>query len=655
MGRQEVFMNRQDENKNKNSKPVDGSLAEDAAREAGKNDDEVKSTGAVDRTDDATDSLFEKHQDTANSPVYRAFWNGIDLSAFSTEQLQQDAATDSVVENCIRITREHRDGATLFGTDGKLSAQAIQDLAAAGYWGVRIPKAYGGAGLNLRQFMRLLVRMAAEADPSTAGLASVHGCIGVVDPLLQFGNEEQKARFLPLLASGQRLSAFALTEPGAGSDMTNLKVTATRVGQQVLINGRKLFITNAIPGRLIALVVMMENTPTVFVAELPAENETFRVDNYGLHALTHVHNNGLVFNDFPVDARNQLHVPVNADGKENGLIIAYKALNKGRIALCANAAGTSALLLRSIAPRGWAEYRVTFGQQIQNRELVKGGIARAASLIVAMNAMVDWCATLLDNGYRGELECIVAKNLGARALKEIAFDIAPTIHGGRSLLKGHVLGDSLHDFLAPSIYEGARDMLSMSFFLSLSKTIGKQYMVPINEARKQIVKNGKYASGTLALTAAGSRFAAWTMSKLLKKLARQTRMTSVSLGDETFQTHVDFLHREFGKMPLQLIFAMVKHQIGLQDRQLWMTRFSGRVQDMVAMLVTAMYGAQSNDAAIRLAADVFCRDMRHHLEGTSSTDSDDVASVQLADLVINDQFHFLRDVTSTSILQPYKP
>ena len=91
-------------------------------------------------------------------------------------------------------------------------------------------------------------------EPSVAGLASVHGCIGAVDPIKTFGNKYQKEKWLPLLASGEKLSAFALTEPCAGSDMTALKTTAILEGDHYVVNGEKLFITNAICGRLISLV-----------------------------------------------------------------------------------------------------------------------------------------------------------------------------------------------------------------------------------------------------------------------------------------------------------------------------------------------------------------------------------------------------------------
>src|ERR671922_1137578 len=136
---------------------------------------------------------------------------------------------------------------------------------------------YGGQGAPFARFTRFLTRMATE-DAMVAGLASVHGCIGAVDPVRTFGTAEQKARFLPRLASGEALSAFALTEPGAGSDLTALRTTATPAGDHFEVTGEKLFITNSIPGRTIGLVVMLEGKPAVLIAELPAqETEQFQL------------------------------------------------------------------------------------------------------------------------------------------------------------------------------------------------------------------------------------------------------------------------------------------------------------------------------------------------------------------------------------------
>ena len=114
---------------------------------------------------------------------------------------------------------KHRRAGTLLDVAGKIDGAVMQELAAAGYWGLLVDREYGGSGTPFQSFATYLTQMA-MADPTVAGLASVHGCIGAVDPVRTFGNDEQKQRFLPGLADGSRLSGFALTEPCAGSDLT---------------------------------------------------------------------------------------------------------------------------------------------------------------------------------------------------------------------------------------------------------------------------------------------------------------------------------------------------------------------------------------------------------------------------------------------------
>src|SRR5438477_350378 len=133
----------------------------------------------------------------------------------------------------------------------------------------------GGQGVSFQRFTSFLTKMATY-DAMVAGMASIHGCIGAVDPVRTFGTEEQKQRFLPRLASGERLSGFALTEPCAGSDLTALRTRAERVGDDYLVTGEKLFITNVGPGRTIGLVCLIEGKPAVLIADLPDhEDEHF--------------------------------------------------------------------------------------------------------------------------------------------------------------------------------------------------------------------------------------------------------------------------------------------------------------------------------------------------------------------------------------------
>jgi alkylation response protein AidB-like acyl-CoA dehydrogenase len=623
------------------------SFAEAALRLGGKSEEEARRMGAVDKADEQVESLFAPQYQTVHSPIHKAVWEGrTPLELFMFPDSPSSAACDAAMNQALDVVRKRREEGTLLDANGKLAPDLLRELGNVGYWGMLIDRQYGGQGAPFARFAPFLTRMAAY-DPMTAGLASVHGCIGAVDPVRTFGNAEQKQRFLPRLASGETLSGFALTEPGAGSDLTALRTTAVKVGDAYEITGEKLFITNAIPGRTIGLVVMLENKPAVFIAELPpAENEHFQIVPYGLYALRHGYNNGLRFQRFRVPAENLLEPKLG-----DGLTIAYHGLNLGRISLCATAAGSMRVLLANLLP--WADFRRTYGQPINTRELVKRRIARLAALIAGADALVTWSSWLVDQGYRGELECIIAKIFGSEALKEAAIELFMKTHGGRSFLKGHLFGDNVYDFLAPCIYEGEGEMLGLAFFKSLVKEHGKQFFEPIGKALHQAqVRNFKpYNPRHLWLLRHElGAYMRWSMGQRFTFRDRQ----KVRGMDSRLAGHVGFALDLFQRHPKAVSGAMRKHQLKLADRQCRMAELSQRVQDTVILLVTALWGHRQRDEAAVAAADMLCQDLRRKLTGERPTDSYFRDCGKLADLIIGGGFEALAGVPRGEILMKYE-
>ncbi|NND97771.1 MAG: acyl-CoA/acyl-ACP dehydrogenase, partial [Pirellulaceae bacterium] len=393
------------------------SFAEVALRLGGASEDEARRTGVLDSADDQVEDLFAPEYQTVNSPAHRAVWDKeVPTDLFRCKDAKDDPEVESIVEASIDVIKRHQDAGTLHDENKKVTQQVLDDLGSVGYWGMLVDQKYGGAGSSMRQFSKMITRLAV-IDATIAGLSSVHGCIGAVDPVRSFGTPEQKERILPKLADGTRLSAFALTEPGAGSDLTALRTTAKLDGDDYVVNGEKLFITNATLGRTIGLVCKVDGKPSVLIVDLPdEESESFQINKYGLYALKHTYNQGLVFKDFRVPKENLL-TPSRGDG----LTIAYHGLNLGRVALCANAAGSMRGMLADMLP--WASYRFTYGQPIEKRELVQRRIGRLTGMIVACDAISQWCAGLIDQGYRGEMECIVAKIFGSEIQKEAAIEL----------------------------------------------------------------------------------------------------------------------------------------------------------------------------------------------------------------------------------------
>jgi alkylation response protein AidB-like acyl-CoA dehydrogenase len=622
------------------------SFAETALKLGGKSEEEARRTGAIDRADDQVEQLFKPQYQTINSPIHRAVWERtLPVELFESAHESTPPDVKQVMSHSLDVVRRHRAAGTIYNAENRIADGVLNDLANVGYWGLLVDRQYGGYSAPLRSFMPFLTQMAL-LDPTIAGMASVHGCIGAVDPVRTFGSEEQKRRFLPKLASGESLSAFALTEPCAGSDLTALRTRARLIGDQYLVTGEKLFITNVVPGRTIGLVCLIDDKPAVLIVDLPRqENEQFKIVKYDLYALKHTYNRGLVFNDLPVPAENLLTVP-----RGNGLTIAYHGLNLGRVALCAAAAGSMRLMMASMIP--WANFRVTYGESIAKRELVRRRLGRLAGLIVACDALVAWCSTLLDQGYRGEMECVIAKIFGSEMQKEAAIELFMKTHGGRSFLHGHLFGDNVHEYLAPCIYEGEGEMLGMALFKSLVKQHGTQYFEPVG---KTLAAEGMKTFSPLnpidvwKLRKALVPYGRWWLSELTVRKWR----TELGPLPEPLRDHAIFAIRGLQSLPLEISAAMRKHQLKLADRQCRMSLLSARVQKLVVMLATSLYAAKQNDEIVRSAADVLCQDLHRELTGAPPADRYFRSITSLGAAIAEGKFASISGLVPDEILMKY--
>jgi alkylation response protein AidB-like acyl-CoA dehydrogenase len=621
-------------------------FVETALKLAGKSAEEARTTGTLDRADEQVEKLFALKYQTTGSPVYRAVWDDeLPGDVFVAKDRPSDPATQAVMQKSLDIVRERRNQKTLLDAQGKVSPESLAAISEAGYFGLLVDREFGGQGASFVSFAKFLTQMA-TVDPTVAGLASVHGCIGAVDPLRTFGSAEQKQRFLPLLASGKRLSAFALTEPCAGSDLTALRTKAVLDGNDYVVNGEKLFITNAVPGRTIGLVCLINDKPSVLIVDLPdTENEHFHLVKYGLYALKHTHNNGLVFRDFRVPKENLLE-PVRGDG----LTIAYHGLNRGRVALCASAAGTMRIMLASILP--WARFRRTYGAAIETRELVRRRAGRLAGLIVGCDAMTEWCAWLLDEGYRGEMECIVAKIFGSECQKEAAIEILMKTHGGRAFLHGHIFGNEIHEFLAPCIYEGEGEMLGMAFLKSLIKEHGKKFFEPIGMKLQ--------ATGMKQFNPANPMHL-WNLREALIPYGKWRVKQQFSGGRVTLprlpanlRAHAEFAAHGLHKSRLWIDSVMTKYQLKLADRQCAMAELSQRIQDLVVMLTTSLYAGKQDDEVVRSAADVLCHDLKRRLTGARPTSQYFRTVTKLGEMIAEGKFKSIAGVDAPEILMGYE-
>ena len=270
----------------------------------------------------------------------------------------------------------------------------------------------------------------------------------------------------------------------------------------------------------------------------------------------------------------------------------------------------------------WAQFRRTYGAAIVSRELVQRRIGRLAALIVGCDALVDWCSWLLDQGFRGEMECIIAKIFGSEAQKEAAIELFMKTHGGRAFLHGHLFGENVHEYLAPCIYEGEGEMLGMAFFKSLIKEHGKTYFEPIGKAlaglgHPQAQPDEPGARLGAALGPGAVRASGGSGEMVTPQSRPEFPGVPPRLADAR-----EVRRRGLQRSRLEISDVMTKHQLRLADRQCRMAELSQRRAGPGRDPGDQPLGrAGSRAQLVQDAADILCQDLRRKLTGKRPTDA----------------------------------
>ena len=302
----------------------------------------------------------------------------------------------------------------------------VRELTRAGFLTALIPEAYGGAGLGVLEAAAIME----EISRSGAHAGACHAQMYVMGSILRHGSDEQKRAYLPKIASGElRLQSFGVTEPTTGTDTTNLKTTATRVGDNYLINGQKVWISRVEHSDL--MLVLARTTPRDKVARKTEGLSAFIVDlreavGHGLDvrpidAMINHHSCELFFTDLAVPAANLL-------GEEGrGFKVILDGMNAERILIASECVGDGRYFIdKAVA---YANERVVFGRPIGQNQGVQFPIARCHAEIEAAALMVDKAAKMFDAGLDCGAEANMAKMLASEASWR-AGDVAMQTHGG---------------------------------------------------------------------------------------------------------------------------------------------------------------------------------------------------------------------------------
>ncbi len=501
-------------------------------------------------------------------------------------------------------------------SEGRIPDDVIDGFKAIGALGMKVPEEYGGLGLSQVYYNRAMM-LIGTCHSSVSTLLSAHQSIGLAQPLLLFGSEEQKREWLPKVSTSQ-LSAFALTEPGVGSDPARVSTTATPTedGSGYLLNGRKLWTTN---GTVADVLVVMAKVPrseghkggiTAFI--VPSDTDgvvvEHRIEFMGLHG---IENSQTRYTDVFVPAKNVI-------GREGlGLKIALATLNTGRLAIPAICAGVGKWATK--IAREFASQRVQWGKPVGEHDEPAQRIAFIAATAYGLEAMLDVASRLADEKRNDvRIEAAIAKlygsEMGYRVIDELM-----QVCGGRGYetasslqargLRGVPVEQVLRDMRVNRIFEGSTEIMH----LIIAREAMDQHLHVAGDLMESDLPLDRKAK---ALGKAGAFYATWYPKLAVGR--GQAPQSYASFGELAGQMR--FVERASRKLARSTFYAMARWQAGTEDHG----AFLGRIVDIGAELFaisatvvytqTALRDHPERAAETQELAEAFCNQAQHRTE-----------------------------------------
>lgn len=505
------------------------------------------------------------------------------------EQSPEDQAIgDKLLAELEKFLKENLDPNEVDRT-GEIPKRVYEGLTKLGCFSMKISKQYGGLGLSQTNYNRALALVSSYCG-STAVLLSAHQSIGVPQPLMLFGTEEQKQKYLPRFVAGA-ISAFALTEPDVGSDPAKMSTLATPVenGDYYLINGEKLWCTN---GPIADVLIVMAQTLvtengkekkkiTAFIVEknMPGFEVVHRCNFMGLHGIQ----NGLLrFTNVKVPKENILY------GLGKGLKLALRTLNTGRLTIPAASAGAGKWCL--YVARKWAKEREQWGTPIGKHDAIASKLASMAASTFAMES-ITWLTSRMADEKKTDirLEAALAKLFCTEASWRVV-DETVQIRGGR----GYETADSLRgrgeaaipveramrDIRINLIIEGTSEIMRL-FIAREAMDKHLQFIFPIlsrKSSPKQKIQ---------ALMKAIGFYAFWYPKQWIPFSNAAAKLdTPPELAE-----HINFVEKNAKKLARELFHAMNWYRDALQNRQRVMFRLVNVGSDLFAIAATCSRAA----------------------------------------------------------------
>jgi len=367
------------------------------------------------------------------------------------QQTARDFARREVQPQAARIDEEHR-----------YPAELVARMADLGFMGVAVPETYGGAGMDTLAYVLAMEEISAGCA-STGVIMSVNNSL-VCDPILRFGNEEQKREYLVPLAGGQKLGCFALSEPEAGSDAAAQKTVARLQGDHYVIEGVKNFITNGPQADVCVLITMTAPEKrhkgiTAFIVpmDLPGVRRGPAERKLGIAGSG---TSQIFFEEC------QVPVKLRLGGEGDGFKVAMSTLDGGRIGIAAQALGIARAALEAAVAYG--KDRRTFGKPIVEHQAIQFMLADMATELDASRLLTWRAARLKDQGARYSAESAMAKLMASETANKVAKN-AIQVLGGYGYMKEYPVERHFRDAKITEIYEGTSEIQRLVIAASLLK------------------------------------------------------------------------------------------------------------------------------------------------------------------------------------------
>lgn len=352
--------------------------------------------------------------------------------------------------------------------EGKVPEEVLQKAKEMGLFGVEVPEQYGGQGGDMLM-MAIAQEEMSRVWPSLSSRISIGGLF--MTPILLFGNEEQKKKYVTPIARGEKEAAFANTEPVAGSDVAGIQSVAKKVGNKYILNGRKIFITNG--GYADYFVVTARTSPpdpkarwkgiSMFIVEKnwKGVKVASRIDTMGLKAS---YTAELVFEDVEIPEENLI-------GEEGmGFKYAVSTFDRTRVGVAAQGVGVAQGALEKMVT--YSMQRTAFGSPLINFQMVQEKIAESLTEVNVARLVTYWAASLFDRGM--ENEAIVAASMAKYFATEVAERVAIraiTVHGGYGVATDTGVERYLRDVEVMKIYEGTNDIQKLTILRETARRL----------------------------------------------------------------------------------------------------------------------------------------------------------------------------------------